>query len=305
MRSAGGTKQSRRVRAVASTDSGQFTAAFACVVELNVEAKQRGVRESGGRRHAKSLSSSSDLTNLLLFDRQGCAGPAIDHIVDGSKAHRPQRKTVANWRRFFFYSNRQKLVVDERGISRPLKAKAKTLRRRPPKRTYKVPDRAGLQRIVKVLNYNWNDGGLRLQWLHNDLARVVEQLNIREEVRKFDNAVRRLGYANRTPAWLLRAAINLQHRPTVFTDEMLAGNFLPEAVYPMLTGRRPSVYQDGEAVKFVLAVFEELGIKYTAEGVVKAMQRYKVAERSRALRREEDARVSAANKTLRTIHTKK
>jgi hypothetical protein len=162
--------------------------------------------------------------------------------------------------------------------------------RRLPARVYKVADDVGLVRILEALGTEERRavaarhpaGGIIL--LRGALRGVVERLNERKEAAEIETKVRKL--CGHRPL-LRKHGIDIdtiRHRaPTVYSDEMLAGNVIPEGIYRALTGKLPNVAVNGDAVHFVVAVMHELGIEYSAEGVVKAMQRYKLAERNRAL----------------------
>ena len=136
--------------------------------------------------------------------------------------------------------------------------------------------------------------------LRDALRGVVERLNERNAAAEIQKVAWQLGKHEqllRKYGTTYQSKIrNLERAPTVYSNEMLAGNVLPE-IYVALTGNRPTVYVKGVAAHFVLTVMHELRIEYTAEGVVKAMQRYKVAEQYRAR--------FGAKKALRTTRTNK
>lgn len=153
-----------------------------------------------------------------------------------------------------------------------------------------MPDKAALERILKTLGREerlalvdkFRDGGIAA--LRDELVFVLDRLKERSAAVEIEKAFRQLGKHRQL---LLRHGIDLRKRPTVYSDEMIAGNVIPESIYPALTGKRPTISVNGVAVHFVLAVTHELGVEYTAAGVVKAMQRYGVANRNRRLTAEQ------------------
>jgi hypothetical protein len=153
-----------------------------------------------------------------------------------------------------------------------------------------MPDKAALERILRALGREdrlalrakYSDGGIAA--LRGELVFLLGRLNERSAAFEIEKSFRQLGRHRRL---LLRHGIDLRKRPTVYSDEMIAGNVIPESIYPALTGKRPTISINGVAVHFVLVVMHELKIEYTAAGAVKAMQRYEVANRNRRLTAEQ------------------
>jgi hypothetical protein len=165
----------------------------------------------------------------------------------------------------------------------------------------KMPDFDGLVRVLRTLSEKERLKGAAVT-LREHLRLVVERLNERHAAQKIERLVRQLGAHTRL---LHKHGIHLQTKPnvmlqgvpipTVYTDEMLAGNVLPE-IYVVLTGKRPTVYESSPAVNFVTTVMCALGIKYGAAGVVKAMKHYRASQLYSKLPR--------AKKILRTKRTR-
>src|SRR5262245_48009696 len=146
-------------------------------------------------------------------------------------------------------------------------------------------DDAALDRILAPMEFHPLEIEGKRRLLLSMLPIAMDQLRMRSAAQEINPAhdklgrlLRKHGYSKKATA-VAAAMPDLPKKPYTWSREMLAGNYLPETVYVALTGKRPTAYRTGPAVKFVHAVMNALIGPYTEEAVIKAMRIYKMAAR--------------------------